>query len=71
MAMGCQGARAPGSARASEGLIFPPDPLRAGGSLIDAQLAYDTLLVAWVLGLALYMFFLGRLMGAAGRPNGR
>jgi hypothetical protein len=29
-----------------------------------SQLAYDTLLVAWVLGLALYMFSLGRLAGA-------
>ncbi len=33
---------------------------------MDSQLAYDTLLVAWVLGLALYMFNLGRLVGARG-----
>ena len=34
---------------------------------MDPQLLYDTLLVAWVLGFALYMFSLGRLAGAAGR----
>jgi hypothetical protein len=36
---------------------------------MDSQMAYDTLLVAWVLGLALYMFHLGRLVGASGWPN--
>ncbi len=36
---------------------------------MDSQLAYDTLLVAWVLGVALYMFSLGRLAGASGWPS--
>jgi hypothetical protein len=36
---------------------------------VDSQLAYDTLLVAWVLGLSLYMFSLGRLIGARGRTG--
>jgi hypothetical protein len=36
---------------------------------MDPQLAYDTLLVAWILGLALYIFSLGRLMGAKVRAG--
>jgi hypothetical protein len=36
---------------------------------MDVQLVYDTIFVAWVLGLALYMFHLGRLVGASGWPN--
>ena len=35
---------------------------------MDYQLVFDTLLVAWVLGLALYLFHLGRLVGASGWP---
>ena len=50
----------------SEGLICPPLPYGPGASVMDSQLAYDTLLVAWVLGLALYLFSLGRLVGAKG-----
>jgi hypothetical protein len=38
---------------------------------MEAQLLYDTLLVAWVLGLALYVFHLGRLVGATGWPTRR
>jgi hypothetical protein len=30
----------------------------------DPSLVYDTLLVAWVLGLALLFFYLGRFLGA-------
>ena len=71
MAMGYQDARVLASEPSSEGLIFPPDPFPSGGFVVDSQLAYDTLLVAWVLGMALYVFSLGRLMGAAGGPNGR
>jgi len=52
-------------------LSFPSSLAPSGGFVVDSQLAYDTLLVAWVLGLALYLFSLGRLMGAAGGPNGR
>ena len=40
-----------------------------GARMMDSQLAYDTLLVAWVLGLALYLFSLGRLVGASGWPG--
>lgn len=36
---------------------------------MDSQLAYDTLLVTWVLGLALYMFYLGKLVGGSGWPS--
>jgi len=55
----------------SEGLICSSDPLRHGEPPMMSQLAYDTLLVAWVLGLALYMFSLGRLAGARGLSRGR
>ena len=55
----------------SEGLICPVAPLGFGGTLMDTQLAYDTLLVAWVLGLALFLFSLGRLVGASGWPSRR
>ncbi len=44
-------------------------PYRSGAPVMDSQLAYDTLLVAWVLGLALYMFNLGRLAGARGEAD--
>ena len=53
----------------SEGLISPWGPYRSGAPVIDSQLAYDTLLVAWILGLALYMFSLGRLAGAKGQSD--
>jgi hypothetical protein len=36
---------------------------------MDSSVLYDTLLVAWVLGLALYSFALGRLLGAKGWPG--
>jgi len=36
---------------------------------MDEQLAYDTLLVAWVLGLALYVFHLGRIAGGLRRSR--
>jgi hypothetical protein len=36
---------------------------------MDSSVLYDTLLVAWVLGLALYCFALGRLVGASGWPG--
>ncbi len=41
----------------------------AGAKVMDSQLAYDTLLVAWVLGMALYLFSLGKLLGASGWPG--
>ena len=34
---------------------------------MDTSVLYDTLLVAWVLGLALYAFALGRLVGASSK----
>ena len=37
---------------------------------MDDALAYDTLLVAWVLGMALFSFLLGRALGASGWPGG-
>jgi hypothetical protein len=30
---------------------------------LDASLAFDTVMVAWVLGCALYFYALGRLVG--------
>jgi len=36
---------------------------------VDEQLAYDTLLVAWMLGLALYLFHLGGIAGSHGWPR--
>ncbi len=36
---------------------------------MDSSVLYDTLLVTWVLGLALYAFAMGRLVGAAGWPG--
>jgi hypothetical protein len=35
-----------------------------GAVMMDSQLAFDTFLVVWVLGLALYIFSLGRFLGA-------
>lgn len=40
----------------------------SGEPMMDSVL-YDTLLVAWVMGLALYFFALGRLVGASGWPR--
>ena len=40
----------------------------AGCPVMDSVL-YDTLLVAWTMGLALYFFALGRLVGATGWPR--
>lgn len=37
---------------------------------LDSSLLYDTLLVSWVLGVALYTFALGRLAGVIGRSKG-
>ena len=54
----------------NEGLICPITPFTHGAPVMDSQLAYDTLLVAWVLGLALYLFSLGRMAGASGRSEG-
>ena len=42
-----------------------------GEAKMDAQVLYDTLLVTWVLGLALLCFRLGRLVGASGWPTRR
>ena len=39
-----------------------------GGPVMDSVL-YDTLLVAWTMGLALYFFALGRLVGSTGWPR--
>ena len=69
---GCPGGAAGGwPAAASEALICPPPPYHHGDAVMDAQVLYDTLLVAWVLGLALLCFHLGRLVGATGWPNRR
>lgn len=38
---------------------------------MEGSALYDTLLVAWVMGLALYLFLLGRLVGASGWPGRR
>lgn len=40
-----------------------------GAGPVDGKLLYDTLLVSWVLGLALYAFALGREAGARGWPR--
>ena len=37
---------------------------------LDPSLLYDTLLVSWVLGVALYTFALGKLAGAMSRSRG-
>ncbi len=37
---------------------------------LDPSLLYDTLLVSWVLGVALYTFALAKLAGAMGRSRG-
>lgn len=37
---------------------------------LDSSLLYDTLLVSWLLGVALYTFAVGRLAGAVGRSKG-
>jgi hypothetical protein len=49
----------------AEGLIFRFIAYHSGGAAMDSQMAYDMLLVVWVMGLALYLFHLGRLAGAA------
>jgi hypothetical protein len=36
---------------------------------MDGTAIADTLVVAWVLGCALYSFWLGRAMGASGWPR--
>jgi hypothetical protein len=36
---------------------------------VDPTVAYDTIVVAWVLYCALYSFWLGRALGAAGWPG--
>jgi len=54
-----------------EVLICPSDPLGHGATVMDPQLAFDTLLVVWVLAAALYLFSLGRLAGTTGWPKGR
>ena len=38
-------------------------------TVLDSSLLYDTLLVSWVLGLALYTFAVGKLVGAMGRSK--
>ena len=55
----------------SEALMCPGSQYLLGEVIMDAQLLYDTLLVTWVLGLALYLFHLGRLVGATGWPTRR
>ena len=37
-----------------------------GAPAMDDSLVFDTLLVAWVLGLALFSFLVGRALGASG-----
>ncbi len=39
------------------------------GTRVDAEVAYDTVVVAWVLYCALYCFWLGRVLGAGGGPG--
>jgi hypothetical protein len=38
---------------------------------MEGSLLYDTLLVAWAMGCALYLFSLGRIVGASGWPYRR
>jgi hypothetical protein len=56
-------------ARVSEALMCPVSQYLPGEVPLDAKLLYDTLLVAWVLGMALLVFHLGRLVGATGWPT--
>lgn len=37
---------------------------------MDASLVYDTFLVAWMLGCALYLYALGRLVGGGALAGG-
>ena len=37
---------------------------------MNMTVAYDTFVIAWVLGCALYSFWLGRALGASGWPRG-
>jgi len=36
---------------------------------MDATVIWDTLVVAWALGCALFSFWLGRALGASGWPR--
>ena len=51
-------------------LSFPAAHPGTGEVSMDSSVLYDTLLVSWVLGLALYSFALGRLTGSS-RSRGR
>ncbi len=53
-----------------DALMFPRVVPRHGVNAMDDALAYDTLLVAWVLGAAMFSFLLGRALGASGWPGG-
>jgi len=37
---------------------------------MEGKVVADTLVIAWVLGCALYSFWLGRALGASDRPRG-